>query len=148
MVRILLFIGSFAIVAFIGIVLFGWRAITRFLAERKARQIEMLAVHHKRLHSVVDNLLAKADQIDQEQKYLPQPITLEASKRLGKTCNELVTLTDTLKLIGTQLKAKNVRKARQILLSGCRIAAHANRELDRVRDHIHERASESRDDRV
>lgn len=103
------------------------------LKQRQAMHLNMLASYSKRLHAVVDGLLAKADAIDQEQKYLPQALDADASRRLGKSCNELVVLAESLKLIDAQIEAGDVRGGRDTLLRCCRVAHHVSGELKTIK---------------
>ncbi len=132
MLRVLFYIGSFIIIAVICFVLFGWRRLSKLLEARRARELASLDAYNERLCRVVDGLLARADQIDQHQKYLPQQMTAESSRRLGKTCSELVTLSESLRLVEAQLKSRDLRGSKDSLLKCCRIATHAARELDAV----------------
>lgn len=93
----------------------------------------MLGAYHRRLQVVVDRLLARANEVDQDQEFLPEHSGAEASKRLGKVCSDLVVLTDSLNLIDEQIKARDVRGSKESLLQCCRVASHSARELDAVR---------------
>lgn len=132
MLRIFFYIGSFAIIAVVCFALFGWRWVGKLLEARKARELATLDAYNERLCRVVDGLLARADQIDQHQKYLPQSVDLESSRRLGKTCSELVTLAESLTLVKAQLKSRDLRGSRDSLVKCCRVATHASKELDLV----------------
>ncbi len=82
----------------------------------------------------MDGLLKQADEIDQQQKYLPQQAAAESSRRLGRCCHNLVALSESLALINNQIKERDVRGSADTLVKCCRIAAHARRELGAVRN--------------
>lgn len=113
--------------------LFGlWWIVSRWLKQRRKRQLAMLDAYSRRLRAVVDGLLARANEVDQDQLYFVQADGAESSRRLGKVCSDLVVLADSLTLIDEQLKSNDVRNCRDSLLKCCRIASYAARELDAV----------------
>lgn len=133
MTRLFLIVASVVTVGLFCLVFFAWHAVSKFLEDRRQRQLAELESYNKRLQYVVERLLARVDDIDQEQKYLGQPVSAETSKRLASTCTELVTLGDSLKLVDTMLEARDVHQSRRTLLRCCRIAAHVASELNHVR---------------
>lgn len=111
---------------------FGWHVLNNYLQERRKRHLIELALYHRRLAAVVNGLLSRADEIDQEQRYSAVLQAPELSRRLGKACSDLVVLGDSLPAIDSQIKSGEVRMARQLLLSSCRVAVKLSRELTAI----------------
>lgn len=111
---------------------FGWHVINKYLEKRRKRDLIELAAYHRRLAAVVSGLLSLADEIDQEQRYSAVLQAPDLSRRLGKVCSELVVLGDSLPAIDSQIKSGEVRTARRLLLSSCRVAVRLSRKLTAI----------------
>jgi hypothetical protein len=108
-----------------------WKFLMRLLDEAKLRkqiELETLQDFHVRLKNVTNDLLARANEMDQESKLLPdQP--KEWSRTLGSTCSQLVILADQTKLIERYLNNREPRSVRQLLLGACTLAGKTGQQL-------------------
>ena len=106
-----------------------WRRVVHYLEARRKENLNRLQAYLDRLRRVVTSLLAQADEVDQESKFAGRDLGIEWSRRLAKTCNDLVVLSESLALIDQELRSSNVRASRDSLLRSCRLASHLAREL-------------------
>ncbi len=133
MLRFLIVMAGVLAVGFLCILFCAWRFVRGILEERRQRQLVVLRAYNKRLHAIVERLLARADEIDQEQKYLPVPAGGNNSTRLARACSELVVLGDSLKMLDVLAESGDLRRLRADLLRCCRVAARLARELEAMR---------------
>lgn len=114
-----------------GLVVFAlsWRKITLFLKARRERDLLAIRSYHSRLSLVVSELLARANEIDQQSKYLPAETEAEWSKIYEKLGRALVLMGDTLVIIKDHVDQKNVKGGREVTLLLCRESIWVSRRL-------------------
>jgi hypothetical protein len=113
-----------------------WEVWTRHLDEAKLKkqlELEMLESFYKRLKSCTSDLLAKANEMDQESKVLHKELSKDWSKSLGTTCSQLVTLADQTKMIERYLDRRDPRAVRQLLYGACNLAGKSVNQLRYLR---------------
>lgn len=106
--------------------------------ERRADLLEKMQGNYHRLQDALVELLAKADEADQETKYLSKGSELEPelSKRLSRACSELVVLGDKIKLIEAQLAREDAKGASRDILKTLGTANQLSAELKKIRQEI------------
>lgn len=107
----------------------GWRKISRYLNARRERDLLALRNYHSRLSLVVGELLARANELDQQSKYLPVETEKEWSRMYENLGQALVLMGDTLKIIKGHVDEKNVKGGREVTLLLCREATWVSRRL-------------------
>lgn len=85
--------------------------------------------YHLRLSLVISELLAKANEIDQQAKYLPAETESEWNKTYDKLGRALVLMGDTLIIIKERIDEKNVKGSREVTLLLCREAVWVSKRL-------------------
>jgi len=109
-----------------------WRAWRLYLEERKLRkQIELdnLESLHQRLKNVTSDLLARANEMDQDSKLIASEMPSEWSRTLGVTCSQLVTLADQTKMIERYLQKRQPRPVRELLIGATSLAGKTGQQL-------------------
>jgi FKBP-type peptidyl-prolyl cis-trans isomerase (trigger factor) len=109
-----------------------WEAWMRHLDEAKLRkqiELESLDGYYKRLKNLTSDLLAKANEMDQESKLLHRELSKDWSRTLGTTCSQLVTLADQTKMIERYLDKREPRAVRQLLSTSCTLAGKTVKQL-------------------
>lgn len=129
-VRIILI--ALLLITFFGFIVLAliWRQLSKYLEQRRLRQLSQMHSYNRRLKLIVSELLAKANDIDQESKYISQTPDHNWSQRLLASCSDLVVLGNSLHLIEHKLGEGNVKESRESILSSCRIAVRVSTELD------------------
>jgi len=117
--------GLAGLVAFV----LTWRKLALFLKARRERNLLALDHYHSRLSLVVSELLSRANEIDQQSKYLPQEMEAEWSASFVKLGNALVVMGDALVIIKERVAEKNVKSARELTLILCREATLVSKRL-------------------
>jgi len=107
----------------------GWRKIAGYLKARRERDLLALRQYHARLSVVVGELLSRANELDQQSKYLPAETEKEWSRVYEKLGSALILMGDTLVLIKDHVEQKNVKGGREITLLLCREATWVSRRL-------------------
>ena len=88
--------------------------------------------YNERLKNVVSELLARADESDQQSKYAGVQ-SEQWSQQLRNACTALVKLGDELPTIDRFLAEENVKAARETILDCCKTAAGIAVRLDSIR---------------
>lgn len=112
-----------------------WRKLSIYLHERRMRQIADLQAYSQRLRTVVAELLARANDLDQGSAYLQVEFADERenlSRRIGVACEELVRLGESLPLVDQLLEHRNLASGRQHLLHSCRTATRISNDLSAI----------------
>ncbi|HEY9775646.1 MAG TPA: hypothetical protein V6C81_17920 [Planktothrix sp.] len=109
-----------------------FRSFFFYFRDRRRRRLEQIEEYHERLRSVISELLAKADEVDQQGKYLGVP-SAEWTHILRAACSELVKLGDDLPKIEKMLEEQDLNGARDTVLESCRKASKISRQLDSIR---------------
>lgn len=114
-----------------GVVVLGlsWHRIARYLKARRERDLIAIQSYHGRLSLVVSELLARANELDQQSKYLPAETEAEWNRVYEKLGRALVLMGDTLSIIKERLEEKNVKGGREVTLLLCREATWVSRSL-------------------
>ncbi len=118
----------FAVLALVALVvpllvlIFAWGKISRYLENRRRKRLASLAHYHARLLKVINNLLARADHVDQLSKFYAGESHDKLSEDLANACEKLVVLTESTKLIESSLKSKDPASGEENLLSCIRVA--------------------------
>jgi hypothetical protein len=114
-----------------GLIVFAlsWRKIALYLKARRERDLLALRSYHNRLSLVVGELLSRANELDQQSKYLPAETEREWSRLYEKLGQALVLMGDTLAIIKDHVDQKNVKGGREVTLLLCREATWVSRRL-------------------
>lgn len=107
----------------------SWRKIALYLKARRERDLLALRSYHNRLSLVVGELLSRANELDQQSKYLPAETEREWSRLYEKLGQALVLMGDTLAIIKDHVDQKNVKGGREVTLLLCREATWVSRRL-------------------
>ena len=108
----------------------------RFVADRfgRRRKVIVAELHNRRLrlHAVISELMAKANELDQHRQYVVLPASDQSGHRLAAVCQDLVVLNESLPMIEHLLKEGNIKHGRRDILIAINSAVHLNRHLDGV----------------
>ncbi len=107
----------------------SWRKIALYLKARRERDLLTIRHYHSRLSLVISELLSRANEIDQQSKYLPAETEAEWSALYEKLGRALVLMGDTLVIIKEHVEHKNVKGGREVTLLLCREATWVSRRL-------------------
>lgn len=107
----------------------SWHKIAGYLKARRERDLIALRGYHGRLSLVVSELLSRANELDQQSKYLPAETEAEWNRVYEKLGRALVLMGDTLTIIRERLDEKNVKSGREVTLLLCREATWVSRRL-------------------
>ncbi len=107
----------------------SWRKIALYLKARRERDLIAIRHYHSRLSLVISELLSRANEIDQQSKYLPAETEAEWSAIYEKLGRALVLMGDTLVIIKDHVDQKNVKGGREVTLLLCREAMWVSRRL-------------------
>jgi len=108
------------------------RLCVTYFPQRKRRQLANLREYQERLRVVVNDLLTKADEVDQQSKYSGVPNKAWVQE-LRVACTALVKLGDQLPEIDRLLAEENVGDSQQIILESCRKAHEIGQQLRQLR---------------
>lgn len=112
----------------------AWRQIAGYLEQRRRERLTSMKNYHRRLTSVVSEMLNDANELDVARQYATQKPDLSWSRKLAAACNELIALTDALREIDRLISVeRNVRACQDALLRAVRIASGISRQLEGVR---------------
>ncbi len=107
----------------------SWHKIAGYLKARRERDLLAIRHYHSRLSLVISELLSRANEIDQQSKYLPAETEAEWSALYEKLGRALVLMGDTLVIIKEHADEKNVKGGREVTLLLCREATWVSRLL-------------------
>ena len=110
---------------FFCLTIFYWTVVRRWLQERRKRRLQYLRLQHERLKRVVNGLLDKANEVDQEILYLGEQLDSKSSLMLAQACSTLAGLSESLPQIDRLLTDEELSKSHQAILQSCRIAWRA-----------------------
>ena len=94
--------------------------------------VARLRDYNNRLGHVVSELLAKANEIDQDRSFA-QLADRELSQTISNTCEQLVTLADSIAMIDHQLKDGHLDEGRRNILVTVQAADTINKRMDQLR---------------
>lgn len=109
------------------------------LSKQQASSIADLHRMSKRLQDALSELMARADDADQESKYLGDSLPALVSEKLSRVCSDLVVLGDAVKVIQSRLESNETDHAKKGLLISLGAAKKINREIDEIREEIRKR---------
>lgn len=107
----------------------SWHKIAGYLKARRERDLLAIRHYHSRLSLVISELLSRANEIDQQSKYLSAETESEWSALYEKLGRALVLMGDTLVIIKEHADEKNVKAGREMTLLLCREATWVSRLL-------------------
>lgn len=116
--------------------LYGWRKLERYLRMRKQESLLRMSEYNLRLSRVVNHLLARANEVDQESKYIETKMTSQWSQSMANACTQLVLLGDAVKMIEGQILVSDLQASQKSLLESVRIARHLSLSLDGLQAEI------------
>lgn len=122
----------FGFIATAVVCLVTWHTVHRFLETRRQNQLERLTDYHSRLRLSVSKMLSRANEIDQEAKYLSSSWSERTKERYTKALEGLVLLGESLVVIEKSFESKQLKKGEWALLRSCRVAIRLSEELDAV----------------
>lgn len=100
---------------------------------------ERFEASNRRLQDAVSELMARANEIDQESKFLEGGLSADQSERLQKACSELVILGDAVDVIETRLSQRDLKSAEQDLLITLGAADKIRTEISEIREEIRQK---------
>lgn len=121
--------GSILALTMSFLALVGYRKLARASAEKQHDELQQLRNYHERLRIVLSELLAKANEVDQQTKFIGVP-DRKFSDDLKAACTRLTAIYDALPVIEKLLEARDVRSSRKMLLESTRVATHVSGVLD------------------
>jgi hypothetical protein len=129
-------IWMIAICAFVALTggAIAYRKVTLRIAADRTKEIAAMHVYRKRLETVMSELLARANELDQAAKYLPSDKAARVSDNVGKVCEELVRLGETLPLLDELLQSENVKESKDGILRTCRMASKISADMKLVEE--------------
>ena len=95
-------------------------------------EIARLRDYNNRLGVVISELLAKANELDQDRSFA-QIVDRELSQIISSTCEQLITLADSISLIDHLLKDGQLETGRHDLLVTCHAADTINKRMEQLR---------------
>lgn len=90
----------------------------------------------RRLQDAISELMARANEADQESKYISGGMSDELAQRLSKACSDLVLLADAVKVIDTRIARNELDNARKDLLISLGAANKISTEINDIRSEI------------
>jgi hypothetical protein len=115
---------------------FGYYKVRSLIAKKRARELSQLKEYHQRLHIIVSELLSKANELDQESKYLNQPVDTKWSYSLAATCTELVELSNVLITIDTLITSRDIKETRKNIIQCLHISHRLHRQLSKSKIYV------------
>lgn len=106
--------------------------VKKWQAEKRLERLAALRNQHERLTRVVNGLLAKANEVDQDILYSGTSLSDRHSGRLAQACSNLVMLSESIPLIDQLLAAEQVKKSEEAILKSCRIALSISNDISEV----------------
>lgn len=114
---------------------------------QKGAKIELtrLRTYTNRLGVVISELLAKANELDQDRSFA-QICDRELSQTISQTCEQLITLADSISLVEHLLKDGQLEEGRRNILITCDAANAINKRLETLRQRIKSKFSHNKFD--
>jgi hypothetical protein len=110
------------------------------LQTSKRKDIVRLRDYNRRLKTVVSELLAKINELDQERLF-SQTADSAFSQIISQSCEQLVTLGDALLLVEHQLDEGRLEESRRNILSSCTAANVIRHRLDQLQKQLRYRSN-------
>lgn len=115
------------------VVLLSGRIAYSYLKQRRDHELDRLNYYHGRLKSSISTLLAQANEIDQESRFLIQLHEDNWSHQLTRVLKDLIVLSDGVTALEFRLKSRNASAVRPYLEKSCSIAVKLARQLNAIR---------------
>jgi len=96
--------------------------------QKNKTEIVRLRDYNSRLKLVISELLSKANELDQECSYKKGKGS-ELSESIVRTCQQLITLADSVELINRLMNEGNLKDSRRDLLATCHAAEKISKRL-------------------
>lgn len=103
------------------------------LFRNKKKEFQALQKHQVRLRGILNDLLALADETDQQSKYIGGTLDPAWSAQLRSVCNELVQLGHELEELDRLVDNKRIDEGRVAVLDFCRKADEIAKALKSIR---------------
>ncbi len=103
-------------------------------------EIARLRDYNNRMGRVISELLAKANELDQDRSFA-QIVDRELSQTISQTCEQLITLADSLSLIEHLLKEGKLDTGRHDLLVTCHAADTIHKRIEQLRLRVKSKSS-------
>lgn len=104
--------------------------------DREKLVIEKLEQNTVRLQNAISELMARANEVDQESKYLQGGLDLALSRRLEQACSDLVVLGDAVKVIEARIEQRELKLAKDDLLISLGAADKIRSQINEIREEI------------
>ncbi len=117
------------------LILFLVHRFSAVARENRAELLEQMHENYSRLQAAVSEMLARADEADQESKYL-EKVPTDLSRRLSKACSELVALGDKVRSIESRFSRKDPNGAGRDILRSLGKANQLSTEIKQIRSEI------------
>ncbi len=107
----------------------------QFLGNDTKAELKRLRDYNSRLGAVISELLAKTNELEQDRTFA-QLADRQLSQTISDTCEQLITLADSISLIEHLLKDGHLDEGRQDLLVTCNAADTINKRIEGLRSRI------------
>lgn len=128
-------VGFFVALALVILSLVGLAIWRRLISDSKS-SLSNLVDSQIRLQNIVSELLARANEADQDLAYLSSKVDKKYTVRLSAICSKLVSLGDSLVDIEADIKSKNAAAARSKLSENVEAAKQLSTDLQIIRIEI------------
>ena len=91
--------------------------------------------YNNRLGAVISELLSKTNELDQDRTFA-QVADRQLSQTISDTCEQLITLADSISLIEHLLKDGQLEEGRRDLLVTCHAAETINKRIEGLRTRV------------
>jgi hypothetical protein len=98
-------------------------------------ELRRLRDYNNRLGAVISELLSKTNELDQDRSFA-QVADRQLSQTISDTCEQLITLADSISLIEHLLKDGQLDEGRRDLLVTCHAADTINKRIEDLRTRI------------
>lgn len=106
------------------------------IVKKNGNSAARLILSTRRLQNLLTELMSKADELDQQSKYVNGGLHPELSQKLAKACEDLVLLGDAVKVIETRISQRELDLARKDLLISLGAADKISSEIQEIRSSI------------
>ncbi len=104
-------------------------------------EIARLRDYNSRLKLVISELLSRANELDQECSY-KQGKDNALSESIARTCQQLITLADSVEMINRLMNEGNLKDGRRDLLATCHAAEKISKRLVAMKEQFQSQPSE------
>jgi len=99
-------------------------------------EAERLEATRIRLQEIISELMQRANDADLAAKYVSTGSSSGISRRIQKTCDDLVLLGDAIKVIDRRIDQKKFKEAKKDLLISLDVSEKIRREIDELCDEM------------